>query len=109
MHLHDLPGRLRGGEHERRDVAKAEKHDGAVLTSEPVHGLVRNGAEQQVHVADHRQHPWAGRQVQAASRGSHVLELDEYGHGKDADQSVAHELGVLGFRHWTYLDRGRMS
>ena len=95
VHLHDLPGRLRGGEHERRDVAKAEKHDGAVPTSEPVHGLVWNGAEQEVHVADHRQRPWARRQVRPASRG--WPEREEYGDDKDAEESVAHELDGCGF------------
>ena len=89
--LQDLPRRLGGGDHHRGDVPQAEEHDGAVPLRQPAHGVVRQGAQQAVHVPDDRQRPWPGRQVQAsgvaAKQGS---QLEEHGDDEDAERGVQH-------------------
>jgi hypothetical protein len=72
-----------------------------VLLGEPVQGLVRQGVERVVQVADHRQRPWARRQVQGAGAAS-KLELGEYGGDESEKESVAaHEQNGCGFCHWS--------
>ncbi|BAS76297.1 Os01g0957500 [Oryza sativa Japonica Group] len=79
--LHHLPRRLRGGQHQRPDMAEAEEHDGAVPPGELPHGVVRQGAEQAVDTPDDRQRPWPRREVHAGvvpGRGRRLeLEDDE--------------------------------
>jgi len=71
-------------------LKRQQHHQGAVAEGEVAHGVVREPAAQHqvVEAADHRQLPWAGRQLRARLVAGSAEDTNEEGSKEEADATA---------------------